>query len=128
MRQMDDLDDTFGHPFAVSRNEETVVFRDVIIKTINQLKPIVHRNNLDSSKIEFDWLDSHRIILYLDKAKLNQVVTNILTNSIKYVERDRSTFRIKIIVEETSDKFIIKFQDWGIGIQEGCEEKVRAPF
>jgi signal transduction histidine kinase/GAF domain-containing protein len=124
MRQMDDLDDIFGQPFTVSHKETTIVFRDVVIKIINQLKPIIRVNNLDWSKIEYNISDSQRIHLYLDRAKLNQVVRNILTNSIKYSEPEPSLFRIKILVEETADDFIIKFQDWGIGVREGFETKI----
>jgi GAF domain-containing protein/signal transduction histidine kinase len=124
MQQIERLDETFGQPFAVSRKEETNVFRDVIIKIVNQLKPIVQVNKLDWSKIELINVDRHRIVLYLDKAKLNQVVSNILTNSIKYSEPDPMSFKIKLIVDEMPGEFIIKFQDWGIGVQQGFESKI----
>ena len=123
--QVEALEHTFGRAFAVSKKEETIVFRDVVVKTIKQLKPIFRIKKLDcDSKIDYSLSDIHRIVLYVDKAKLSQVVYNILTNSIKYAESDKSQFKIAVSVEETSDNFIIKFQDWGIGVKEGLEEAI----
>jgi signal transduction histidine kinase len=47
-----------------------------------------------------------------------------LINSIKYAKRQREAFRIQVEVEEDWDKFIVKFQDWGMGIATGFDEKI----
>jgi signal transduction histidine kinase len=75
-------------------------------------------------KVEYSDWDVHRIKVYVDRGRLSQVVFNLLSNSIKYSEKDRSLFTIRISVEETRDNYIIVFKDWGIGIKKGLEEKI----
>jgi signal transduction histidine kinase len=117
-----ELEHILGKTTPLSRPELTLVYRDIIIKTVNQLKPLVAERGLDASKIEYNTWDIHRIKLYVDKAKLNAVVYNLLINSIKYSEP--SDFKITISVDETHNDYIIKFKDWGIGIKNEYEEKV----
>jgi signal transduction histidine kinase/putative methionine-R-sulfoxide reductase with GAF domain len=122
--QVGELEHILGRPSPVPKIERTWVYRDIIIKTINQLKPLVDEQRFAISKIHHNPTDSARIIIYVDKAKLNQVVYNLLINSIKYAESDPNKFRIEIEVDETKNDFIIKFKDQGIGIRKGLEEKI----
>jgi GAF domain-containing protein/signal transduction histidine kinase len=122
--QVAELEYILGRPLPVSKPERTLVYRDVIIKTINQLKPVVAEYGFAMTKIDYDPADSARIILNVDRAKLNQVVYNLLINSLKYAEDNLALFTIRIIVDETRDSFIVKFKDWGIGIQKGLEERI----
>lgn len=122
--QVGQLEHILGRPSPISKVEKTFVYRDIIIKTINQLKPMFLERRFDLSKINYNPADSTRIKIYVDKAKLNQVVYNLLTNSIKYAEDDPETFAIKIEMEEDENNFIIKFKDWGIGISRELREKI----
>lgn len=122
--QVAELEYILGGRAPTYKPERTMVYRDVIIKTINQLKPIVASYGFAMSKFEYNPLDSARIILNVDRAKLCQVVYNLLINSIKYAESDPRLFCIRIEVDETKDNYIIKFKDWGIGIELGLEEKI----
>lgn len=101
-----------------AKAERTLIFRDVIIKTIRQLKPMVIARGFDPNKIEYDPTDIHRIApLYVDAAQVNQVVYNLLINAIKYAEEDPARFTIRIAIGQTRDAFVISFKDWGIGIR-----------
>jgi len=122
--QVKELEYILGQPSPISKIERTVVVRDIIIKTIKQLKPLIAEQYFDLSKIEYNPADIPKIILYVDKAKLNQVVYNLLTNSIKYAEDDPDLFTIRIVANETKDDFIIKFKDWGIGVSKEFSEKI----
>lgn len=126
IQQVGELDYILGKPSPPASKIERLVFhRDVVIKTINQLiKPFVKGNGYSLAKIKYDATDSTRIIIYSDRTKLNQVVYNVLTNSIKYAKRDKETFRIQVEVEEGRRNITIKFQDWGIGIAPGFEDKI----
>ncbi|MFQ5753107.1 MAG: GAF domain-containing protein, partial [bacterium] len=115
--QVKDLEFSLGRPSPISKIERTLVFRDIIIKTINQLKPLVKEEGFDPSKIIYNPGDIRKIdAIYVDKVKINQVVYNLLTNSIKYAEDNPNKFTIEIYGDETRNTFIIKFRDWGIGI------------
>jgi GAF domain-containing protein/signal transduction histidine kinase len=124
LHQVAELEHILGRPLPTYKPVKTLVHRDVIIKTINQLRPVVAEYGLAMSKIEYNPGDSARIILNIDRARLGQVVYNLLTNSLKYAESDPSQFTIRIVVDETRDSFIIKFKDWGIGIQPELVEKI----
>jgi len=123
--QVKELEHILGRTSPTTKIERTLVFRDIIIKTKKQLRPLVTEHGLDASKIEYYPADIRRINpLYVDKAKLNQVVYNLLINSIKYAEADPAKFTIRITVDRTRDTFIIKFKDWGIGVNEKYREKI----
>jgi signal transduction histidine kinase/GAF domain-containing protein len=122
--QVSAVERVLGGATPKSTPQRTVVYRDIIIKTVNQLKPEIAGKGYDSSKIQYSVSDVGRMVLYLDPAKLNQVVFNLLRNSIKYAEDDPTEFGIHIDMEENREQFIIKFKDWGIGIKQEFAEKV----
>ncbi len=114
-----------GQRVRSAKAERTLIFRDVIIKTIRQLKPMVIARGLDPARIEYDPADIHRIPpLYVDAAQVNQVVYNLLINAIKYAEEDPSRFTIRIAVGQARDAFVIIFKDWGIGIRPEYRELI----
>jgi signal transduction histidine kinase/putative methionine-R-sulfoxide reductase with GAF domain len=104
--------------------ERISVVKDLIIKTVNQLTPLLKERRFDYRKIDYSKAASFRISIYAERAKLNQVVYNLLLNAIKYAEDDPAQFSIEIGVEDLSDHFVLRFADYGIGISEGLEEKI----
>jgi signal transduction histidine kinase len=122
--QIAELEYALGRRQPISKLEKTLVYRDIVIKTLNQIKPLVSGRGFNPSRIEYNPADSHRILVLTDRARLNQVVFNLLENSLKYAEPDPAKFRIKVELEEDWDYSILKFQDWGIGIGEEYKEKI----
>jgi signal transduction histidine kinase len=122
--RVEELDYLFKRTPRISSKQRTSFYTDIIIRTVNQLKPLISERGADSSQIEVNPADSSQLILYVNKAKLNQAVFSLLTNSIRYSEKDPSQFKIRIEVSESKEEFIVKFKDWGIGIQKGFEEKI----
>ena len=59
-----------------------------------------------------------------DRAKLNQVVFNLLINSIKYADDDPREFTVRIELGETRDDFVLKFKDWGMGIKREYADRI----
>lgn len=118
------LEHILGRTKPLAKIERTLVFRDIIIKVINQLKPLIAEKSLDYSRIEYNTSDVNKINIYVDRSRLSQVIFNLLTNAIKYAERDGSKFTIRITVDETRDNFILKFKDWGIGIRREYADRI----
>jgi signal transduction histidine kinase/putative methionine-R-sulfoxide reductase with GAF domain len=115
--QVAGLEHTLGQPSRESKIERTLVFRDIIIKTVTQLRPLVVYQGSDPDRIAYDPADVRRIRpLYVDRGHLNQVVFNLLHNAIKYAEDDPEQFRIQIKVEHRPRDYVLVFRDWGIGI------------
>ena len=104
--------------------EPVLVFRDIIIKTVRQINPLVTSAGLNPERITYDPAEITRIPpLYVDRAKLNQVIYNLLLNAIKYADADPARFKIEIKAE-AKDKYIIKVKDWGIGIRSDLADQV----
>lgn len=123
--QVQELEYILGRTPPASKREKTFLFRDVVIKIVNQLTPILLEARLNVDNIKYNFTDIFTIApLYIDKSKINQVVYNLLINAIKYAKEDRKKFKIQISAGKTNDAFILKFADWGIGIRKGDEEKI----
>jgi signal transduction histidine kinase/putative methionine-R-sulfoxide reductase with GAF domain len=118
LHQIADLEFTLGQQSREAKIERTLVFRDVVIKTVTQLRPlVVSQLGGDPNRIIYDLADIRRIKpLYLDRGHLNQVVFNLLHNAIKYAEDDPAQFTIQIKVEDRPKDYVLVFKDWGIGI------------
>lgn len=56
--------------------------------------------------------------LHGDGGKLRQIITNILTNAVKYTEEGKITFSVNCVNEEEYSKLIISIEDTGRGIRE----------
>ena len=124
-----ELEYFLGRPFPKVEigDKPIVVMKDIILKTIKQLKPVIEDEgfyfDMDSC-INRDDLD--KIKIYTDKIMLGQVFYNLLVNSIRYANKNSKTFKLKVIVDNETDKdyFIIRFQDWGIGIKKEYKDKI----
>lgn len=77
----------------------------------------------DTHKIQFISKTTKKV--YADKTRLNQVITNMVTNAIKY-----SAGKKKIIVTVSSAKNVVKIsvQDFGIGLSDDAQKKVFERF
>ncbi len=110
-----------------SKPKLTNVFRDIIIKTIHQIvRPALRRKGIPLTKVGYNPGDSSKIVIVVDNVKLSQVVYNLLNNALKYAKSDPSEFKLSIEVDANRlrDDFVIKFKDWGIGIEKGYEEMI----
>jgi signal transduction histidine kinase/GAF domain-containing protein len=111
--------------FKPDVKETVFVNRDVILKTLNQLRPYASGQNLDAKKIEYKDFDRPKINVYAEKAKLAQVVFNLVMNAIKYAKQNApNDFAIRVEVEEEKNAYLIKFKDWGIGVPQALKEKI----
>ena len=97
--------------------------KDVVVKTLNQLKPLVRDKGFPAYEISYSFSDIHRVKVFVDKTKASEVVYNLVMNAIKYAARS-DPFQLEIRVDEDDRHYIVKFLDWGIGVTEGLEEKI----
>ena len=99
-------------------NADTFEFNELVRETVQDLQLTTNKH-----KIELEL--GKDIIIHCDRERIGQVITNFITNAIKYSpESDR------IIVRTTSDKQCITFsvQDFGIGIPENQLQSIFEQF
>ncbi len=82
----------------------------LIDKVITGLKPIADKKN-----IEISFLEKEKIQIMLDQLKIQQSLTNVIGNSIKYTHKGGKV-NIELYLEQS--EVIIKISDNGIGIPE----------
>ncbi|EFZ03544.2 autoinducer 2 sensor kinase/phosphatase luxQ [Metarhizium robertsii ARSEF 23] len=100
----------------------------VVKEVVRMLRFAVERKNLDfqsdiGSDIEND------MVVIGDPGRVRQIITNLLTNSIKFTNQGYVRFSVTT-ESETSDSINIKFvvEDTGIGIQEDVRKRLFQPF
>jgi len=116
-----------GHILRKAKIEKTFIFRDVIIKTINQLRPLITEDGFSIENVKYEHIAPYllKVQIQTDKLKINQVVYNLLINAIKYAKTDPNQFRIVVDIDDKNrDTYILKFKDWGIGIKEADRESI----
>ena len=67
-------------------------------------------------------------ILYGDSGKVKQIITNILTNAVKYTEKGYIDFNVKCVNDKSNCSLIITVKDTGRGIKQEQIEKLFTKF
>lgn len=68
------------------------------------------------------------IIIYTDRYKLRQIITNIITNCCKYCDEKKSHKFISISIKEINKTISFTITDNGIGMTEDEAKKIGNPF
>lgn len=119
----------FGLPQPPRLPGKILFYRDVIVKNVQQLKREARERNLDSNQIKVNDVKLNRLPpLWVDPARLNQVIWNLLINSIKYARRGLNRFSLYIDMDERDEGgeafWVLKIQDKGIGVKTTDREKI----
>lgn len=107
--------------------EEVQFDLSVVIKDVNKMLSFAaERKNL---KYIDDIPEIKNWKVMGDPGRLRQVMTNLLTNSIKFTSEGSVTMRVRV-QKETSELLEVMFtiQDTGIGIEEEVRRKLFKPF
>ncbi|EXJ88723.1 hypothetical protein A1O1_05655 [Capronia coronata CBS 617.96] len=102
--------------------------RIVLQDVAKMLSFAAHRKGLDfSSDIQLG--NSEDLILLGDPGRVRQILTNLLTNSIKFTS-DGYVRMSACIVKDTTDSVTVDFsvEDSGIGIEEDVKKRLFRPF
>ena len=110
VRLVDDLLDVSRLTQGKIRLEfEEVELGEVIAQAVEAARPLIDRHDhvLDVQ------VPPHSIRLRADKARLTQVVTNLLNNAAKYTDPGGS---ISLVVAQAGEQAVVRVRDNGIGI------------
>lgn len=89
----------------------------VLNDLVNMIQPRVNEKGL---ALELDFDKSLPAALYGDEMRVKQIITNILTNAVKYTEKGKVSFRVgyeRLPEDPDSILFRVAIQDTGIGIK-----------
>lgn len=100
----------------------------IVKEVVRMLRFAVSRKNLDFQADVDDGIGENLVVLG-DPGRVRQIITNLLTNSIKFTNQGYVRFSV-CKEKETADSVEIKFvvEDTGIGIQDDVRKKLFQPF
>ncbi|WKT57323.1 HAMP domain-containing sensor histidine kinase [Candidatus Nitrosotenuis chungbukensis] len=90
--------------------QEKCRINELILETTRMLKTGLNKNVRIVEELDGD------IEITLDRTRIEQVLRNIINNSIKFTEN--GTIRIKTEISKSSNEFLITVSDTGLGIPE----------
>lgn len=109
----------------ISRNTRTDIKAEAI-DLENMLDEIIENNNYieGMEKIEFNKKIDLNSSFYTDKARLEVIMNNLISNAIKYSDPKKKQCQINISANRTNQEVKIEIEDNGIGIPKDQQEKV----
>ena len=94
--------------------------RDVLTSVTSDLKIMAEEKNLSLTYVT----NKKPVMISTDGARMTQVLTNIISNSIKYT----NSGEVVVECEDTPGEIILKVKDTGTGISAEDQQKLFAPF
>jgi PAS domain S-box-containing protein len=93
----------------IQLRREPIAVSGIVERAVETVRPLIdlHRHELTVS------LPPDSIWLHADAARLEQVVTNLLTNAVKYTNEGG---HIWLSVQQEGDKAVLRVRDTGLGI------------
>lgn len=98
----------------------------ILNELLVMVRPRAEKKNLSLELIVEPETPAH---LYGDEVRIRQIVTNILTNAVKYTQQGKVTLRVSgEIIGEDCVKLYISVKDTGMGIREEDKKKLFDSF
>jgi len=101
----------------------TELMADAIVPAIRQVDMLLGQRGFSAQRIHCEGFDKIPP-LWVDRIHFQQVVFNLLSNAIRYAADDAEEFRVTIDASQHDERFVLRFEDWGTGIQAGLEEAI----
>lgn len=103
-------------------NKEAFDLVSIFLKEKDKLKAMIKEKNIKICFNDFD-----EAIAFGDEKRINQVVTNLLTNAIKYTP-DEGEINVSIELDNDKDQYIFAIENFGITLSKEEIEKIWDPF
>ena len=107
---------------SVVLQEEFIALSELIESSVNTMRPIAQRKSIE---ISCD-LQEPSTMVYVDPTKFQQVMLNLLSNSVKFTE-PRGRIQVDAVFHKSGD-LVLSIKDTGIGIPAEHIQKVFRPF
>ncbi len=92
----------------------------------NIFKPVAERKGIE---LQFNYDNKLPDVLKLDKARVNQILTNLIGNAIKFTEKGHVSFNVSM-ENRVDNKVDVRFeiQDTGIGVSSDLKDRIFKSF
>jgi signal transduction histidine kinase len=109
--------------------EEVQFSLSVVIRDVNRMLSFAAERKGLSYVTDIEPVIAKDLRVLGDPGRVRQVLTNLLTNSIKFTSNGRVMLQVSS-AKETADTIVVKFviDDTGIGIDEGALKRLFTPF
>lgn len=107
------LDTTRLQHGKLELKNEKIIIKDTVVEILDELQPITR------NKIIIDW-QTHEYV-YADKERLRQVLSNFITNAIKYSPETKD---IVVKSRKRDSIVVVSVQDFGIGIPKADQARI----
>jgi signal transduction histidine kinase len=97
---------------SLKLNKERFNLKEVLIAAVQDLGDHIANNNGDNPSLQVLYKASDDIIVEADKERITQVISNLLSNALKFTEEGY----ISISAEKKGKDVIVSVKDTGIGI------------
>lgn len=118
IRLVDDLLDisriTLG---KIRLQQEKITAKDLVLEAVEVSRPLIEKSHHELNV----QLPPQPIELFADRARLTQVLANLLNNAAKYTPQGGN---ITVTVEQDVDQAVFRIRDTGIGIPPSMLDKV----
>ena len=119
---IEEMNDFFrGERLEIKR--EKIELQALISEEIDNL-----RNLHETGKIEFDLAIKQPVDLYSDLFRIKTIITNILSNAIKYSDFGKKNPVIRLEAIVSGKEVVFQIQDNGIGIEPQYQDKIFERF
>jgi signal transduction histidine kinase len=114
----DILDVTKIESHSLKLNKENFDINALIVSIIDDYV----RHSLNKKAIKFaDYFSKEKIIIYADKNRIGQVISNLIENSVKFISKEQGECVISIKTEkkkniDSSKIVVVRIKDTGSGI------------
>ncbi len=93
---------------------------------VNVFKPVANQKEID---LELVYDESLPEVVKLDKARVNQILTNLIGNAIKFTEKGQVTVSVSLTERiEKTVKVLFEVKDTGIGVSSDLKDRIFKSF
>ena len=120
---INEFDDYLSCNLNSNLNKKPILIKDYIINLKKEFEEELKEKNI-KFRIKNKTNTNEEIII--DEVKMKRVFSNIINNSIRYLENDNKT--IKIIITKKENKIYFEIMDNGIGVEKNIIDKIFDPL
>ncbi len=115
---LEEMNDFFkGERLEIKR--EKIDLKAVISEEIDNL-----RDFHETERIDIELVVDQNVDLYSDSFRIKTIITNLISNAIKYADFQKQKSFIRVDVEVNKLMCAIRIQDNGIGVEEQYQQKI----